>query len=64
MDMKFKIDTNRDELLETIWEIWDKQKGGENIIKFINLHLCHHYSYLSLSLSLSHIFKLKLQLKF
>jgi mannosyltransferase OCH1-like enzyme len=59
MDMIFKIDTNRDELLETIWEIWEKQKGGENIIKFINLHLRHHYSYLSLS----HIFKVKLQLK-
>jgi hypothetical protein len=48
MDMKFKIDTNRDELLETILEIWEKQKGGENIIKFINLRLLYHYSYLSL----------------
>jgi hypothetical protein len=60
MDMKFNIDTNKDELLE----IWEKQKGGENIIKFINLHLLYHYSYLSLSHTHTHIFKVKLQLKF
>jgi hypothetical protein len=42
--IEFEIDTNNDELLETIWEHMREKKGKGGIIKLINLHLFYHYS--------------------
>ncbi len=59
--IKFEIDINNDELLETILKhVREIKRGeGEGIIKLIKLHLLS-----PLFLPFSHIFKLKLQLKF
>ncbi len=51
--IKFEIDTNHDELLETIWEHMREINGGGggDIIKLVNLHFLYHYSYLFLKFS-------------
>jgi len=54
--IKIEIDTNNDELLETIWEYIiniREIKWGRYLVffKLINFHLLYHYSYLLLTIS-------------
>ncbi len=51
--IKIEIDTNNDELLETIWEHMKEIKGsGRGIAKWINLHIICHYFHLFLTFSM------------
>jgi len=51
--IKIEIDTNNDELLETVWEHIREIKWGKgrqcDVIELINLHFLYHYFYLTFS---------------